>query len=509
MKQLSELVGLLGADHALCTCNLANPSALTTLYAYLQHTEHPCADSAAAQLDLEAGDPAFRKVKHRLKLQLFNALTAIKPTERTADRRERAHAYVWKLIAIAKQLRTSLASSVLLPYLKEAFRIAEQFELVDAAYQCAVMLRRQYANRHFDPEKYAHYAAEAMRYQQISRCYQDVVARFNYVAYLRNTHSTAEEIQEAARSAYLEHRHAIEAYDLALISYIVYLLELNIHLAVHDYEAVIEVANKGLRYLDGKATAQPIMYQVFEANLTVAYTQLNDYERGTDFARRLLEKTDPSAFNYLKVYELLLLLALRAGKFQEAYDSFLTIRPDTLTKNLLSYYNETFRIIEAYLYLLVRMGQIRTHPDDRTFQRFRINRFLNSFQFASGEKNSRNVHLLIIEIINHVLHRRHSKTVYSIEAINKYASRHLKGKSFERIRYFLKALAQLATQQFHRAAVERHTTRYIRMMRRKRIEDTNLDYYLEIVPYEMLWALILDELGYKRIRIRQTGEDRK
>ncbi|MGB3800843.1 MAG: hypothetical protein WA952_13595 [Lewinella sp.] len=509
MKQISELVELLGEEYQLCTCNMKNDTALKTLFAYLQDTEYPTAQTAADQLGLEPGDPAFRKIKHQLKLQLLNALTAIDPVDRSTDRRKRAHNYVWKLIAIAKQLRTSIASSVLLPYLQEAFRMAEEMELLDGAYQCAVMLRRQYANRQFDPEKYQHYAEEASRYQEIAACYQDVAASFNEVVYLRNSRRPDEEVRRAAQEACKEHYPAIARYDLAIISYLVYLLELNIHLAGRDYEAVITTANKALTYLRGKSTAHPTMFQVFEANLTVAYTQLNDYERGSAFAKQLLAKTSPDDFNYLKVYELLLLLSLRAGKFQEAYNLFLTIRPDTLTRNMLSYYFETFRIMEAYLYLLVQMDRIRIRPDDRIFKRFRVSRFLNSFEYASGEKNSRNVHLMIIEIVDHILNRRHNKTVYSIEAINKYASRHLRGKSHERVRYFLKALAQLATQQFHRAAVERHTTRYIKLMQKKPLSESRLDFYLELIPYEMLWGMILDQLGYKRIRLRQTGEDSK
>ncbi len=507
MKQLTELVRLLGMDHQLCTCNTKNDAALQSLFAYIQDTEQPCPEKAAELISLDAGDGAFRKVKHQLKLNLINALTEIQPTEKTANRRKRSYAYVWKLIAIGKQLRTSVGSSILLPYLQEAFRRAEELEMVDAAYQCATMLRRQFVNRHFDPNKYEHYAAEANRCRRIVRCYEDVVTDFNAVLYLRNTLQPAEEIQQVARRAYLKHRDAVKTYDVALISYIVFLLELNSYLVVNDYESVIAVANNSIKYLEGKETALPTMFQVFEANLTVAYTQLNDYERGTLFANNLLAKIDPSAFNYLKVYELLLILSLRAGKFQEAYETYRTIRPDILTKNMLSYYHETFRIIEAYLYLLVVMEQIQTSPEDRTFKRFRISRFLNSFQYATAEKSSRNVHLMIIEIIDHVLHRRHNKTAYSIEAVTKYASRHLRGKSFERVRYFLKALAQLSTQQFHRTAVERHTTRYIKLMQKRKIEETSLDYYLELIPYETLWGLILDQLGYKRIRIRQTGKE--
>ncbi|WP_116124424.1 hypothetical protein [Lewinella sp. IMCC34183] len=506
MNDLSELVGLLGKDYTLCTCQDTHDTSLQTLFTYLQNAEEPTREGAAEALALRPGTPAFRKVKHRLKIKLVNALTAIHVSDRSADRRQRTLAYVWKLIAIGQQLRTSIRSRVLLPYLEEAHRIAVSHDMVEAAYRTAVMLRRQYANRRFDRSRYEYFAEQSSTYRRLTRDFEDAVADLNQVTFLRNTHADAETIVSAASAGYERSAPLIERHDRAIVSYIVFLLQLNKYLAVNDYERVIGVAERAIAYLDQKEGALPTMYQVFEANLTVAYTQLNDYQRGTEFARRLLAKTSPDDYNYLKVHELLLLLALRAGRFQEAYASYRSIDPDTLTSDLLSYYNETFRIMEAYLYLLIRLGQIVPDAEDSTVERFRISRFINSFDFAAGEKSHRNIHLLIIEIVDHVINRRHTKSTHSIESIGKYATRHLRGPEYRRVRIFLKALAQLSTQQFHRTAVERHTRRYVEQLQKYPLNESRLDYYMELVPYETLWNLIVEQLGYRRIRIRSGRE---
>jgi tetratricopeptide (TPR) repeat protein len=363
-----------------------------------------------------------------------------------------------------------------------------------------MMLRRQFANRRFDTEKYVYYRDRADHYRAMVLALKEATADLNEVFFRRNAQRPAHEIAQYARKAFDRHQHLVELYDDPNISYIVFLLELNIYLAVKDYSGVIEVANQAISYLNGRPGTLPKMVQVFEANLSVAYTQQNDYENGRAFALRLLERTGPEEHNYIKVYELLLLLSLRAGKFQEAYATFRSIHPATLRRDILSYYRETFRIIEAYLYLLIQLCKIQIDADDTHFQNFRISRFLNSFLHATSEKSHRNVHLLIIEIIDNVINERHGRTSYSIEAINKYAQRHLKGSGHERIRYFLKALSQLSVQQYHRTAVERHTSRYIQRMKQHRLEETKLDYYMELVPFETLWELILERLGFRRIR---------
>lgn len=505
MTYLSELASLVAPDYRPSTAGDQIGEYTLRLFDYLRDSPAPSNGGATEVLALNEQEAIFRKVKHLLKIDLLNAVAAIQPSERYTDKRQRSYAYVWKLIAVGKQLRNSTTSEVLLDVLREAFRKASELEMLDAAFQAASMLRRQYNNRRFDAERYEYYRDQAERYRMLSRSYQDVVADLNEIVYLRNSQAEPKVIRQRAREYHDKNAHLIEQYDVAIISYIVYLTELNAYLADHNYAGVIEVATTALTYLKDRPGALPAMFQVFEANLSVAYTQLNDYPNGMQFARLLLTKTSPTDYNYIKVYELMLLLTLRAGKFQQAYEVFSEISPTTLTHDLRSYYHETFRIIEAYLYLLVEMKEIQVNDQDEAFSRFRIKRFVNSFQHVTHEKSHRNVHLLIIQIVDEIIHQRPSKSIYSIEAITKYAQRHLRGRGHERVRNFLKALAQLSVQSFHRAAVERHTARYIKQLQRFPIAESKHDYYMELIPYDTLWGLILQHLGYKRLRKPSRG----
>ena len=504
MKDLSELTTLLDTTTSLCTYNdtPADAEALELLD-LVRHRPQLDGVSAAAHFDIDPASAEFEALKDRLKLKLLDAVTSLERPGVQARRRDRELSYVWKVIAVAKQLRKRLGSEVLLPYLEDAFRRAEEFEFVEAAYLCTVMLRRQYTNREFDADKYQYYRQRAQFYRRVVCDYNDIVTAINDVFYLRNTQACEQQIRTSAKEAYTQYAHCIAEYDITMLSYLVYLLEVNVYLAQGEYPEVIRVSTAALAYLDARPRAQPTMYQVFEANLAVAYAQLNDYPNGITFARRMLGKTTTGEHNYFKVYELMLILALRAGKFQQAYEIYRSIDSEALESKLASYYRETFRIIEAYLYLLVQMGQIRLTVGDTTFSRFRIKRFLNSFEHAIQEKGYRNVHLLVIQLVDDMVQRRHHHSALSIEAISKYVQRYLKGRGYERIRYFLRALAQLSEQGFHRAAVERHTAKYIRAIARYPIEESPLDYYMELIPYDLLWNLLVEQLGYKRINLRR------
>ena len=501
MTHLHELAQLVGPTYHIPQ---TDESQDTTLAEFLQLVRQPGTDlpSAAAALGLDPADPAFRKLKHRLKFYLLNEATALDPADRNSDVRDRRYAYVWKLIAVGKQLRKRLDSDILLAYLEEAFRISEEADFLEAAYVSATMLRRQYTNRRYDAEKYVYYRDQAAYYRRAVQDYQDVVADLNEVYYLRNAQASEADILKVADDAYRRRCRLLERYEQPIICYLVYLLELNPYLITNDYAGVVAVAERALRYLDGREDTLPVMYQVFEANLSVAYTQLNDYEKGMAFARRLLQKTEPEEHNYIKVYELMLILSLRGRKYQEAYRIYRSIDGQTLRSDLATYYRETFRIIEAYLYLLVRMGRVVPEATDDAFTRFRVKRFINSFEHAGLEKSHRNVHLLIIELVDQLLNRQHRRTAHSIEAITKYGRRHLNEPGRERIRYFLRALAQLSEQRFHRAAVQRHSEWYIKSIARYPIEESKLDYYMELIPYDELWGMLLEQLGFERVRMR-------
>ena len=102
--------------------------------------------------------------------------------------------------------------------------------------------------------------------------------------------------------------------------------------------------------------------------------------------------------------------------------------------------------------------------------------------------------------MHHLVQRQHQRSARSIEAVNKYAQRHLSGKGTERIRIFLKALTELNNQRFHKGAVARHGKRYLEALERHPIEESQLEYYMELIPYNVLWNLLVDWLKNNRVR---------
>lgn len=504
MNELRELMELLG-DQPLYQYPTSEWQ--DELLTFVRDNPNACEETLYAHLDYLSTDRVEpTEVKESLRLAYINSLTAITPYWDDAAGYRGAYRRVWKLLTAARLQQHDVTSRVVLPYLEEAFTLAEEHEILGAAFQCAALLQRLYANRLYDESKYRYYVKKMRRAREVYLVYTDLLSDLNEVSFRRNQGGELAETGTLARRLFEKHRGIGQRYGLVALTYPVFVLEINTYLLAGDFRGVIDVAQRAIDYLQRQPKARPKMFEVFDANLAVAYTHIDDYDNGLRYARSMLARAKPSEYNYIKVHELLITLHLRSRQFQQAYESYAAMDREVVETLAPQIYQETFMILEGYLYLLVRLGRITPATGDTSFERFRLARFVNGFAHTPDEKQGRNLHLLIIRLIGQIVERQHGKVHVSLEAISKYGQRHLRGRGYDRVMNFLKALAQVAEQQFHRAAVERRAGRYIERMSRHPLQKVKAGYYVELVPYETLWAMVLENLGGRRVRRRTDME---
>ena len=105
MTHLSELVTLAGPNLVFPQHDPLDHS-IAGLYQYLvRQGQTATYAGAAAAVDLDYTSPAFRRLEHELKLRLLAAITMPTGEGRAGLDRQHRFLYVWKIIALAKQLR--------------------------------------------------------------------------------------------------------------------------------------------------------------------------------------------------------------------------------------------------------------------------------------------------------------------------------------------------------------------------------------------------------------------
>jgi hypothetical protein len=144
------------------------------------------------------------------------------------------------------------------------------------------------------------------------------------------------------------------------------------------------------------------------------------------------------------------------------------------------------------------MGLLAEAAQEKRFSQFRVGRFLNETPIFSQDKRGVNVSILLLQILFLVAKQDFGAVYEKMDAVEQYARRHLYRKESLRSFYFIKALLELPKGGFHRVAVERKAAKYLDKMFAYPLEDAgSSNFVTEIIPYEVLWAQILNHLPGK------------
>jgi hypothetical protein len=265
---------------------------------------------------------------------------------------------------------------------------------------------------------------------------------------------------------------------------------MNLHyfLANNQYQSVVSWCKEvRLSLIDRDFTGKFNAFNVIDINLLNAYTQVKKFEEGRNIAIDLLRTIPKKKQNYAKVQESLILLCLRTGEFQAAYNYFHKYDLQNIGNQLSLYFSETVDIFKAYIHLFIHLNLVKKFADDPLFTTFRLNRFLNSFSFADKEKSSRNIQIVVIKFVYQVLNSEQIDPINSAFAVEKYADRHLKRPDRKRSFIFLKGLIYLVNFGFTPINIKKVRTKYIDQLTTLPILGAHHHSNLEIVDYQIIF----------------------
>ena len=151
-----------------------------------------------------------------------------------------------------------------------------------------------------------------------------------------------------------------------------------------------------------------------------------------------------------------------------------------------------------YLHFLFLVEQITPATSDKNFSTIRLGKFLNNVPSFAKDKHGMNIPVLVIQMAFLILQKKYDGAAERIDALNKYCDRYLKTNNPNfRCNCFIKMLVQIPISGFHRAGVERRAARYFDKLKTIEINFSNQAREVEVLPFEILWVLILGTLQNK------------
>lgn len=490
LKKIIELAQMLDEDYLPVNDSKLGGQA-EKLFKYLKTIDSPDEYEAAREIGVKPSSNAFRKVKHHLKLALINGVTAIKPQSSTSniDNRMNANDFVWNYVCALRSESESVKNFIVSNIDASILNPARTYDLQEPL---TVGYVSQVNSNHIYLMKRKYFVG-LIDYLLIELEY-DYKLQISHKLFAHNSFLNIKRTSNEEKAHFLNDglrlMNSISSVERprTINSYLY--LELKLSLVKGEYRTAITQAKQALDRFDHENPLQAHIISVFKNNILRAYLNTSLYQEGLSFAKQVLSETKLSSKSYYGMLELTTVMALRSEEYQLAYSYYDYIIESGRAISLSNNFKETFLIIEAYLQLLIEMNLIDVSSENKKMARIRIGKFMNDMVFSHKEKALRNVHVIIIRVLNHSLNRR-GQDFDQGEAVRKYVQRHLNEPSSIRAKNFLLALIQFPENGFHKKIAIAKAERYINQLHKVEMGQNHQHPYGEIIPFEKLWNHVI------------------
>jgi hypothetical protein len=321
------------------------------------------------------------------------------------------------------------------------------------------------------------------------RMYYDLIAPYAL------SRSTKPEIAAKASEYLNELKADLAKSDTYFFRLLYFLIAKLSYTTRNDYRGSMKVCREAISDLKRRKAAPPSVIAAFLRPLLVAATMLKQFDEAESAVAELTSSNVPGAHNWYKSMELIVFFRLHQQNYQEAYRVFKQARNHKRFSHLSAANKEQWYLFEAYVHLLIAMGKIKRSEAEEKRLKLRPARLLNQMPLFSKDKRGLNIPILIVHAI-YLLHLRRYEEAYDrMQALEKYADRHLKATDDSFRSYcFIKALSKIPASDFNPEAAQQVTADLLREMGQQSLQFADTQYELEYMPYEHLWALAMEAL---------------
>lgn len=453
-----------------------------------------------AARDIYGGEPSdyrYRKLKSRVKDQLFNVLFFLNIKQPQNSAVAEALYNCIKHAAIARILITFGARNSGITLAHKTLLRAQQGHLFDIVLQCAKLLRSHYSlmgmEKQFD--EYDRMIG-AMLKIQTAETESDRLREHLMVKYARSTSKKSEFADIAERYVVRVEQlkveyptHTVMA-NYFKIKSLYYQITRNFHAAITVCEEAEQYYEQYQRFATRQRLAEFVLIKM------VAFLHLRDYKNGAVNAVRCLDLYPRGSSNWFIFMEYYFLLCLHSRNFLQAVKVFQDVINHPRLLNGPEFRLEKWRVSEGYLHYVFESGWETAESEEvEVFcKRFNVSKFLNEVPTFSKDKRGMNVSILILQVLFLLQRDKLDEIASRTDALRVYSSRYLRKDENYRSELFIRMLLTMESKSFDYAKTLAATQGYYsRLLATAKGKHGSLD-GTEVIPFELLWERILLKL---------------
>jgi|GEM_PF-7081524 len=268
-----------------------------------------------------------------------------------------------------------------------------------------------------------------------------------------------------------------------------------------DLLEAINIANQGVAHFHVQGWNYPQVIYNFYMNMAQAGLKLGRDDQVMKWIHIVKEELSINSSKWYSVIYIEILILLKQKKYQNAFELFYSNYQRTFYKRISQLHLRRWSLMRLYLDYLIDVGVVQA---ESRMQRRNFKADYSDIPDFSKEKQSRNVAVIVIQLLHHIRRREYDLLAIRFTALKRYSTKYLRKDGNYRSGCFIKMLLEIPKQGFHQEAIRRHAAKYIRRLEAQSHRVSMSSQELEIIPYPDLWEIALSSIKKRPQRASKT-----
>ncbi|MCB0607105.1 MAG: hypothetical protein KDD12_05275 [Lewinella sp.] len=440
------------------------------------------------------GDARYRQLKSRFKKRLLNTLFFLDLNQPTASTYDRTYYNCNKDWACVQILQSNNAFAAAENLAKSILTLALKYRFSDLVVNCSRLLRAQ-ATAGGNEKDFKIYDDHLKQFLPILEAELQTEEIFQQVTLLYNQSLAGKQNLMMTLEGYCNRMMTLsENFDSPIVQYYGYFVWALFYELKREFDLVIEIANEAESYIEN----QPLFFQkskmvAFQIKKMSAFLHLQKFREGQDCANQLIRKFGGPNQEWFQFMEYYLLLALHSENYIQAMAILNQVLSAPEFKKLDSDTRDKWEIFKGYVYFLANWRSLSQPLETAKGRKkgFSVDQFLKDpGNYGKSLKTLKVLHIFL-QILFLFDRRQYTEISARIEQLKAMEHKNLKSDNSFRAVQFIRAL-HLLRKNNYLVDKQTKTNKYIKAIQSKPFFYRGHIEELEVIPFEKLWAIILD-----------------
>ncbi|MEN0048549.1 MAG: hypothetical protein AAF806_15915 [Bacteroidota bacterium] len=500
MKQLIHLINIINQDRLSTqqafTKDISRKTKLMQLYRGIGAGAIKTTEQALEKIykgDKNANNN-FARLKHDLKHRLLNSVLLI---ELEKDRNKQKHSK--RKIAFFNCMRSFTAAyflillkgrSIGIPILEAKLEEMIHYDFTFLLLETTKLLRQHYLVIEGDAEKAQTYADLIQQYLGTYTLETEVEGLYHSLM-LNFTRAKADKsaVHTIAKQYYNNIKYRHTTVPSSSLIYKSKMIEIIMYVTNNEFQNAIGVCVKTIQQLKEKDFVDHTGIFTLYLQWINCGMELRTFDQLDTPLKAITEHTDVGSFNWFSGMKMRFRVAMQKEEYAKARGIYCEVmqRKESLKRFTLLY--EEWNVFALTIEILIKSKKI-DRIDDKSLHDGRIAKLNNSLEILQRDKQGVYAYFKLAWLAFMLLNKDYEQVNGQLGALNNYKFRNLSEQNNVRSRCFLKMLTRLSSANYDYKAIEAWSNKQLVFM----ISSSPFNQFLEIIPYETLWMILVETL---------------